>query len=874
MMRWRLPRTLVCGLLLVGAGMALAQEAATTPTERDEDRKPSIVTHGNCVIRGGHVWTVSGEIIENGSILVRDGKIAAVGREIQVPAGTTEVDARGKWITPGIIDAHSHIASDATNEGSDSITPEVRIHDVLNSQGLSLYRALAGGLTSALILHGSANTIGGQSVVIKIKWKRPVEELPFPGAPRFVKFALGENVKQSNFRPERGQPMRFPATRMGVEATLRRAFDEARQYQAEWDRWQRERPANTAPPRRDLRLEALSEILRGDIQVQCHAYRTDEMLMLMRLSKEYGFKIAAFQHALEAYKIAPEIRAAGVGMSTFADMWAYKAEAWDAIPYNAALCAQAGIVSSINSDDAERMRRLNLDAAKSIKHGGMSDNSALKLVTLNPAIQLGIAHRAGTLEVGKDADIAIWQGYPLSVYSRCVMTLVDGEVLFQRRDVFKADPTAVTEATPPKPGRPDPASLHPPRTSRSYAIIGATVHPVSGPDISNGTVLITDGRIAAVGERVRLPEGDVTTVNARGLHVYPGLIDGGSQLGLTEVGSVRGTEDTQESGDIEPDMLALTAVNSASEHFAVTRFNGITAALTRASGLIGGRSAVINLAGWTPQEMAVKSPVALHVTFPEGLPAAFRTFLTPEEFAQREAQGSVRATRLREFLDRAKLYAAGRAANADAVTRDTRLEVMMPYVTGKEPVVFHVNSSTGIRNALKLAGEVGLKPILAGARDAWKTAPQLAEKKIPVIYGPVYSLPGSEYDPYDAPYAAPGVLHRAGVKLCFQSADASSARDLPHMAGIACAYGLPRDAALRALTLGAAEILGVADRMGSLEHGKLANVVVADGDLLEPTTSVRYLFIAGKPVPLESKHTRLYLQYRQRLAAGSDAGDR
>ncbi len=853
-------------LAFISVFSVIAFIAAQVPVELEEHRKPSVQTGGDCFIKGGMIWTGTGQIIEDGSILVRKGKIVAIGKNLTPPDNITVIDATGKFIMPGIIDSHSHIAIDATNEGTDSITAEVRIHDVLSPQSLSIFRALSGGVTATLTLHGSANTIGGQSAIIKLKWRHPVDELLIPDAPRVIKFALGENPKRANFT---GDTVRFPTTRMGVEAVIRRAFDEARRYMQAWERYERERQTNpnTIPPRRDLRLEALADVLRGNILVHCHAYRADEMLMLIKLAKEYGFKVAAFHHGLEAYKIAPELAAAGIGVSTFADYWAYKVEAYDAIPYNAALCLRAGIVTSINSDSVERMRRLNWEAAKCIKYGDLTVDEALRLITLYPAIQLGIAHRTGTLEVGKDADIAIFDGHPLSVYSKCVMTLIDGEVFFMRRDAFGVDKTATIKGEV-NVCRTDHLSIPtPPNNARRYAIVGATVFPITKPPIENGTVLIEDGRVKAVGKNIVIPK-DAVVVNAKGLRIYPGLIDAGSILGLTEIGAVRATVDTSESGEFQPDLKAIIAVNPDSEHFATTRFVGITAALTRPTGgVISGQSAVIHLTGWTTDEMNIKSPAALHINVPEGLgalPSFARLMLQPEELQRLQEEGGARLRRLREFLERAKHYAEAKTKGAEWIF-DPRLEAMVPYVTGKLPVFFHTNSVRGIQTALQLAEQFGLKAVIAGGRDAWKVSDLLAQKKVPVVVGPLWTLPSSDYDPYDSPWVNPSLLNRAGVKIAFQSASAATARDLPYQVGVACAFGLPYEEALKAVTINAAEILGVDNLLGSIEAGKLANLIVTDGDPLEITTHLHYLFIAGKPVPLESRHTRLYLKYRQRL---------
>ena len=392
------------------------------------------------LIKNATLLTVTHGNIEHGSILIRDGKIAAVGTDVKAPDGATVIDANGQYVTPGIIDCHSHIAIDGgVNEGSVSVSSMANIADVLDPDDLSIYDDLAGGVTVANVLHGSANAIGGQTVVIKLRWGKPASQLPFEGALPGIKFALGENPKRSNFSPPPGIEPRYPATRLGVEETIREAFIEARQYKKDWDDYKQKKAAgnqNLIPPRRDQKLEPLVEVLEGKRYVHSHCYRADEILMLIRVASEFGFKIRTFQHVLEGYKIADEIAASGAGGSTFSDWWAYKMEAFDAIPYNAALMTERGVVVSINSDDAEEARHLNQEAAKSMKYGGLSANDALKLITLNPAIQLGIDNRVGSIEVGKDADLAIFNHDPLSVYAVVQKTLIDGQVYFDRqRDI-------------------------------------------------------------------------------------------------------------------------------------------------------------------------------------------------------------------------------------------------------------------------------------------------------------------------------------------------------------------------------------------------------------------------------------------------------
>jgi imidazolonepropionase-like amidohydrolase len=308
----------------------------------------------------------------------------------------------------------------------------------LNPDDISIYRDLAGGVTAANVLHGSANAIGGQTIVIKLRWGQPASKLPFEGALPGIKFALGENPKRSNFSVP-GQPKRYPATRMGVEETIRSAFAEARDYKAAWDSYNKRSGAgekNLILPRRDLRLDPLVEVLAGQRYVHAHCYREDEILMLLRVAKEFGFKVRTFQHVLEGYKVADEMAAAGAGASTFSDWWAYKVEAYDAIPYNAALMTRRGVIVSVNSDDAEEATHLNQEAAKSIKYGALTRDEALKLVTLNPAIQLGIDKRVGSIDVGKDADLLIYNHDPLSDYAVVQKAIIDGRVYFDRqRDI-------------------------------------------------------------------------------------------------------------------------------------------------------------------------------------------------------------------------------------------------------------------------------------------------------------------------------------------------------------------------------------------------------------------------------------------------------
>jgi len=404
------------------------------------------------VIENANVITISHGTFK-GSVLVRDGKIGEVSEKILIPPGATVIDAGGQFLMPGIIDCHSHIAVDGNvNETSVAVSSMVNIRDVINPEDIAIYRALAGGVTSANILHGSANPIGGQTLVLKMRWGKPAEGLIFEGATPGIKFALGENPKRPGNPVTRGAQAapvnaRYPATRLGVEETIRSAMTEAKEYKAQWDEYSVKiaKGEQALPPRKDLRLEPLKEVLEGKRYVHAHSYRADEILMLLRVADEFGFKIRTLQHVLEGYKVANEIAAHGAGASTFSDWWAYKEEAFDAIPYNAAMMQKKGIVVSINSDDEELMRRLNTEAAKVMKYGGLTENEALAMITLNPAKQLGIDHRVGSIDPGKDADLVLYDKDPLSQFAKVQKVLIDGAIYFDRDKEVSERPAKQTE---------------------------------------------------------------------------------------------------------------------------------------------------------------------------------------------------------------------------------------------------------------------------------------------------------------------------------------------------------------------------------------------------------------------------------------------
>jgi imidazolonepropionase-like amidohydrolase len=425
----------------------------TAPFEKEKDKKNETklntivpvsypnIAFGNAeklkqetlLFKNATVWTNEKDgILKETDVLVKNGKIAAIGNNLS-DAAATVIDAKGKHLTSGIIDEHSHIAiSSGVNEGGHNSSAEVTIQDVVNSDDVNIYRELAGGVTTSQLLHGSANPIGGRSAIVKWKWGAAPDEMLFKNAPGFIKFALGENVKQSNWGTN--NPTRFPQTRMGVEQVFTDYFQRAREYEATWKLYNASSKKNKGKaPRVDVEMQTLLEILNKERFISCHSYVASEILMLMNVADKFNFKVNTFTHILEGYKVADKMKEHGVGASTFADWWAYKFEVNDAIPYNGPIMHNAGLVVAYNSDDAEMSRRLNQEAAKAVKYGNISEEEAWKFVTLNPAKLLHIDDKVGSIKVGKDADIVLWSTNPLSIYAQAEKTIIEGTVYYDAK---------------------------------------------------------------------------------------------------------------------------------------------------------------------------------------------------------------------------------------------------------------------------------------------------------------------------------------------------------------------------------------------------------------------------------------------------------
>ncbi len=402
-----------CGVVIVSvaAGVGAAQQVP------------------DLVIRNATVMTVTHGTIEHGSVWVHNGKIAGVGTTVNAPTGAVVVDGTGKYVTPGIVDPHSHSAlGNDVNEATSPVTPSMMMIDAFDNSDKALYQALAGGVTTELLLHGSANMIGGQAVVIKNKFGLSRDGMLFPNAPRSIKFASGENPKRVY-----GGRNQLPSTRMGNFEVMRQAFEDAKVYRKEWDSYDAkvaQGAKDVTMPHRDLKLEALADVLRGKLLVQIHCYRADEFLTEEAIAQEYGYKIRAFHHALEMYKVGDKIAQDDTGIATFADWWGFKDEAWDAIPWNAVMSMREGVRVALKSDSNDSVRRLNQEAGKMVHYGGATEEEALRMVTLNPAWIIGVDDRIGSIDTGKDGDLVVWNMDPLSTYARAEKVYIDGDLFF------------------------------------------------------------------------------------------------------------------------------------------------------------------------------------------------------------------------------------------------------------------------------------------------------------------------------------------------------------------------------------------------------------------------------------------------------------
>ena len=856
------------------------------------------------VIRNATVLTAAGPLIERGSILLQNGKIAAVGQSVNAPADAVVIDAAGKWITPGIIDTHSHLGVYSApgieslqdgNEMTNPVTAEVWADHSIWPQDPQFELALAGGVTSMQILPGSGNLIGGRGVTVKNVPSRTAEGMKFPGAPAGLKMACGENPRRVY-----GQRNQAPSTRMGNIAVFRRTWQSAADYRDKWKKWRDEGSDAAKRPERNLQMETLAGVLDGDILVHNHCYRADEMATMIQMSKEFGFRIASFHHAVEAYKVRDLLAQNNICASIWADWWGFKLEAYDGIKENMALVHDAKGCVVVHSDDPNGIQRLNQEAAKGMRaawEAGMTLDRAdvVRWLTINPARALGIDKMTGSLEPGKNADVVIWSGDPFSVYAKAERVFIDGALMYDRSDPAHQPHRDFMVGTGPDPNfvpfsKPGATAARPnePIATKKPNILGSAPGasglgsgPVSGPDpvsrvsgaviaitngriltgtgtaIERGTVVIAGGKIAAVGANVPVPAG-ATVIDAANKIITPGWIESATNIGIVEIGlSAEGTADQNTTDkELSAAFNVVDAFNPLSTVIPVTRVEGITRALVAPGGtgnVILGQAAVFDLGGEQVPASITKAPAAMFAVLGE---------------AGAALAGGSRASailRLRETLQDAIDFHLNRAAWNAARRRDYArgrldLEALGPVIRREIPLAIQAHRASDMLAAIRLAEEFKLKVVLLGASEGWMIAGELARKNIPVVVKPLTNIPS--FEALSASLENAARLQQAGVTLVLSSFDTHNARNLRQEAGNAVSYGLDRAAALRAVTLTPATVWGIADRTGSLEIGKDADLVVWSGDPFELTTAAERVFIRGREISKDTRQKALFERYR------------
>lgn len=848
------------------------------------------------VIRHATVMPASGPAIEDGAVVFADGKLLAVGKspEVATPPGAEEIDGTGLYVTPGIIDAHSHLgvyaspasfSNDDGNEMSAPVAAEVDAEHGFWPQDPGLRRASAGGVTSLLVLPGSANLIGGRGFPVKLHFGRSAVEMRFPGAKDVLKMACGENPRRAYGLEKKAAPL----TRMANVAGYRQAFLQARDYLdklQDWEKKKEKKPDEAGPPpMRDLKLETLAEVIRGNILVQNHCYRADEMAVMLQVAEENGFAIRAFHHALEAYKLRDKLAEKQVAVATWADWWGFKLEAWDGIPENAGLVSQAGGRAVIHSDSPYGIQRLNQEAGKAMwraRESGIPipEEEALRWVTVNAAWLMGVDDKTGSLEPGKMADVVLWKGHPLSVYARAQRVWADGVITYDAEkgpvdpsDFEVGERAGASARLVAQPAAAPTlqemglvaqcdamkdracAELLPVRAEACTAFQGVTVF--TGSEwMKDASVIVEGGKVTRVqaGAPGGLPAG-CRTVAGKGRLLTPGFMEPFSSLGLVEVLLEESTSDygpRGEAGAKEPIRAAQRAsdsINPASALFPVTRLGGVTAAAAvPGGGLVSGQSA------WVSTDGSVRrSPLAMQINLGQ---------------TGRDALSSSRSEvieRLRELLFDAREYGRRKTDFEQNRMRQVAasrldLEALQDVLTGKLPVVVYATRVSDILAALELAREYGLKLILAGADEAWLVSKELAAAKVPVILQPTQNLPRN-FDALSSRLDSAMLLQVAGVKVLFSTlGEPHQVRTLAQEAGNAVAWGLPHTEALRAITSGVAEVFGVEG--GRIAPGAVADLVLWNGDPLESSSRPLGMWLSGRQVPLTSRQQALFEKYR------------
>jgi imidazolonepropionase-like amidohydrolase len=822
--------------------------------------------------KGARIHTAAGGPLDAGVLVVHNGKIVAVGGpDTPIPAGAAVVDLTGKTIIPGLVDTHSHVgiwprphvpAHNDGNEGSGAVQSGLRAEDAILPGDPGIRMAVAGGVTTANIMPGSGNVIGGQTLYVKLRG-RTIEEMRILGTVLGgLKMANGENPKNFNFTRNKMPP----ATRMKLAAMQREQFVKARDYRRRWADYRKGKAAgkDVSQPESDPALDTLVEVLERKRTVHFHCHRADDLMTALRLAREFDFEVV-LQHATEGYRVARELAARKVPVSlTLVDSPGGKLEVAGLLEENAALLDKAGVLVAINTDDSITESRFFLRTGAIAVRGGMPEDAALRALTIHGARMLHLEGRVGSLARGKDADFVVLSGAPFSVYTQVLQTYIDGKLVFDRarqrdwsyqaggfaladRQRLPKAPALLKPMAPVKAPAP-PAGAAPFRNNpRRYAVVAGRVHTVSGGTLSDAVVLVEDGKIKDVGPRNRVvvPPGTPTLTAAV---VTPGLIDAHSVVGLSGALNVPADQDQDErSGPNQADLRALDGFNPNEPLLEFLRRNGVTVvhAVPGRANVIAGQTGIFRTSGRTAEAMALRAPAGILVNLGEVPKAAYSNKLPTTRMGT--------AALVRSALTQARNHARKRAAApADKQPPpNPALEALSLALQRKVPVIFTAHRADDLATALRLAREFGLQARLDMATEGYLMADELVRAKVAVVVHPTMQRAGGSMETYHSQLGNAAALADRGVPLAIGTGFEGyvpKTRVLRHEAAMAMAYGLGHERALAAVTLGAARILGLDKERGSLERGKVADLVLYDGDPFEHVTQVTHTISEGRVV--------------------------
>jgi imidazolonepropionase-like amidohydrolase len=877
---------------LIAVLFALSLVETSPAQSKDAKKDPD----APLAFRGATIHTASGPKIAKGTLVIHKGKIIAVGPvdEVKIPANAIVREVEGKVIIPGLVDTHSHVgifprpqspAHQDGNETTGPVQPGLRAIDSIHPDDPGIKMALAGGVTTAHIMPGSANAIGGQTLTVKFKGNilelmRLLARQIFGG----IKFANGENPKGAY-----GSKGSAPGTRMKIAALQREQLVKAQAYKRQWDAYRKKAetdPKATAPDR-DLAMEPLVEVLEKKRTVHFHCHRADDIMTAVRLSKEFGFELV-LQHCTEGYRVAEELAKEGIWVSlTLLDSPGGKPETAGLIEENAAILEKAGVKVAINTDDFITESRFFLRSGSIAVRGGMSEDAALKALTLHGAQMLHVDHRVGSLEVGKDADFAVLSGAPFSVYTHVLETWIDGEKLFDRASqqdwAYQAGGFALADPTrlPKKAASMDPpAAAKMPEApekskewtagTKTYAVLAGRLHTVAKGTIEDGVVLVEDGIIKQVGKRgeVKLPAGIAIL---RAAEVTPGLIDAHSSAGVSGImNDKKADQDQDERSDPnQSDLRVLDSFNPQEPLLQFIREQGVTVihSTPGPANVIGGQSGVFRTYGRTAEQMTVKFPAGIFVHLGENPKSTYAGKFPSTRMGT--------ANLLRSAFASAQSHARKRETAKEPPAPNLKHEALEAALSKKIPVWFAAHRASDLTTALRVAEEFNLQPILALGTEAYLVADILADKKTPIVVHPTTQRPAS-MESFNSQLGNAAALTERKLTTAIGTAFEGyvpKIRVLRFEAAVAMANGLGFDGALKSITSEPAKILGIDDKFGSLQPGKVADLVLYDGNPFENATHVTHTILGGRVIYDRAETLKMPLDRRMLpLTGGGDFG--